>query len=72
MFRSPDSYGYLVATYNPSKVWTLNLSGVYTGSMLTQHMAGSGTPVSQRESDLPFYLASGTAPSGRARVILPS
>lgn len=45
MFRSPDSYGYLVATYNPSKVWTLNLSGVYTGSMLTQHMAGSGTPV---------------------------
>lgn len=45
MFRSPDSYGYLVATYNPVKALTLNLSGTYTGSMLTQHMAGSGTPV---------------------------
>lgn len=45
MFRSPDSYGYLVATYNPAKALTLNLSGTYTGSMLTQHMAGSGTPV---------------------------
>ena len=45
MFRSPDSYGYLVATYNPTKALTLNLSGTYTGSMLTQHMKGSGTPV---------------------------
>lgn len=45
MFRSPDSYGYLVATYNPTKALSLNLSGTYTGSMLTQHMAGSGTPV---------------------------
>lgn len=45
MFRSPDSYGYLIATYNPTKKLSLNLSGTYTGSMLTQHMAGSGTPV---------------------------
>ena len=45
MFRSPDSYGYLVASYVPLKALTLSLSGVYTGSMLTQHFAGSGTPV---------------------------
>lgn len=45
MFRSPDSYGYLVASYNPTKALSINLSGTYTGSMLTQHMAGSGTPV---------------------------
>lgn len=45
MFRSPDSYGYLVATYTPIKALSFNLSGTYTGSMLTQHFAGSGTPV---------------------------
>ena len=56
MFRSPDSYGYLVATYNPSKVWTLNLSGVYTGSMLTQHMAGSGTPVDVAVDTPPAFI----------------
>lgn len=45
MFRSPDSYGYLVASYHPVKTLGIHLSGIYTGSMLTQHFAGSGTPV---------------------------
>lgn len=45
MFRSPDSYGYLVASYSPVKALGIHLSGIYTGSMLTQHFAGSGTPV---------------------------
>lgn len=45
MFRSPDSYGYMVATYRPVKALGIHLSGIYTGSMLTQHFEGSGTPV---------------------------
>ncbi len=45
MFRSPDSYGYLVAAYYPVKALGIHLSGIYTGSMLTQHFAGSGTSV---------------------------
>lgn len=43
MFRSPDCYGYLVAWYSPFKNFDIYLSGTYTGPMLTQHMAGSGT-----------------------------
>ena len=37
MFRSPNHYGYLTASYNPLKQMTLALSGIYTGSMLVQH-----------------------------------
>ena len=45
MFRSPNCYGYLVACYSPFKNFDIDLSGTYTGPMLTQHMAGSGTDV---------------------------
>ena len=45
MFRSPDCYGYLVACYSPFKNFDIDISGTYTGPMLTQHMAGSGTDV---------------------------
>lgn len=37
MFRSPDTYGYLTFTYQPSKALTLALNGTYSGSMLMQH-----------------------------------
>ncbi|MGM9763992.1 MAG: TonB-dependent receptor domain-containing protein [Candidatus Cryptobacteroides sp.] len=45
MFRSPNCYGYLVACYSPFRNFDIDLSGTYTGPMLTQHMAGSGTDV---------------------------
>lgn len=45
LFRSPDCYGYMVASYSPLRNFDIDLSGTYTGSMLTQHMAGSGTKV---------------------------
>lgn len=45
MFRTPDTYGYFTATYNPVKPFQIALSGTYSGSMLVQHLAGSGTPV---------------------------
>jgi outer membrane receptor for ferrienterochelin and colicins len=37
MFRSPNHYGYMTATYNPLRQMTVALSGIYTGSMLVQH-----------------------------------
>lgn len=37
MFRSPDQYGYLTASYNPLKELTIALSGTYTGTMLLKH-----------------------------------
>ncbi|MFI3280242.1 MAG: TonB-dependent receptor [Rikenellaceae bacterium] len=40
MFRTPDTYGYFTATYNPSRNWTLALTGTYTGSMYVEHFAG--------------------------------
>jgi len=45
VFRSPNSYGYLLANYQPVKKLNLSINGTYTGSMLTTHMVGSGTSV---------------------------
>ena len=44
MFRSPDWYGYLTANFVPVQRFDISLSGTYTGEMLVQHAAGSGTP----------------------------
>ncbi len=40
MLRTPDVYGYFTATYNPTRNWTLALTGTYTGSMYVEHCAG--------------------------------
>jgi len=37
MFRAPDNYGYLSASYLPVKALTVSLNGIYTGSMMVQH-----------------------------------
>lgn len=42
MFRSPNTYGYFTASFTPLKGFTASFSGTYTGSMLVQHVAGSG------------------------------
>ena len=42
MFRTPDFYGYVTLNYSPIKRLTASLNGTYTGSMLVQHVAGSG------------------------------
>ncbi|MDX1905098.1 MAG: TonB-dependent receptor [Thermonemataceae bacterium] len=39
-FRTPDVYGFYALGWNVSKKLTVNLSGVYTGSMAVQHYAG--------------------------------
>ena len=40
-FRTPDEYGFYVLSWNATNSLRLNLSGVYTGSMIAQHYAGS-------------------------------
>lgn len=45
LFRTPDTYGYFTFSYFPTKPLQLALSGTYSGSMLVQHLEGSGTPV---------------------------
>ena len=45
MFRTPDLYGYVTLKYNPTKCLSASLSATYTGSMLVQHLQGSGTDV---------------------------
>ena len=45
IFRTPDTYGYLTLKYNPTKPLSLSISGTYTGSMLVQHLEGSGTDI---------------------------
>ncbi len=36
--RSPNLYGYFVATISPTKPFDISLSGTYTGSMIAPHM----------------------------------
>lgn len=45
MFRTPDLYGYLTGSYNITHHMQVALSGTYTGEMLVQHLAGSGTEI---------------------------
>ena len=45
MFRSPNTYGYFTATYNPFKNFSSSLTGTYTGKMIVQHFAGSGVDI---------------------------
>ena len=45
MFRTPDTYGYFTLMVKPAKRFDIDLSGNYTGQMLVQHYAGSGTDV---------------------------
>ena len=56
MFRSPDQYGYITATYQTAKKFNVSLSGTYTGSMLIQHFAGYVTEDIEKQSP-EFYDA---------------
>ena len=40
MLRTPDIYGYFTSNLTPVKSFSIALSGIYTGSMLTPHAAG--------------------------------
>lgn len=40
MFRSPDTYGFLMIYYSPAKRLDLSVTGTYTGKMILQHFAG--------------------------------
>ena len=55
MFRTPDMYGYFVSTFKLVKSFDISLSGTCTGSMLVQHMAGSGT-VEDRAVETPRFF----------------
>lgn len=47
MFRTPDTYGYVTAQITPTERLMAALTGTYSGRMLVQHMAGSGTPIDE-------------------------
>lgn len=68
VFRSPDSYGYLVANYSPIKKLNLSVSGTYTGSMLTPHMKGSGTPI-DRVTETPAFWDMGVKAGYELRIM---
>ncbi len=57
MFRTPDAYGYLTLSYSPITSLQLSLSGTYSGSMLVQHLAGSGVPVDEAVTTPSFFDA---------------
>lgn len=55
MFRTPNTYGYFTATLTPVRGFTAALSGTYTGRMLVQHMAGSGTSIDRAVTTPRFF-----------------
>lgn len=58
MFRTPDLYGYLTANWEITHKLKAAITGTYTGHMLVQHMAGSGTPVDVAVTTPNFFDAS--------------
>lgn len=63
MFRSPDTYGFLMIYYSPVKRLDLSLTGTYTGKMFIQHYSGyieaDREEVSKPFFDLNFKIAYG-------------
>ena len=55
MFRTPNTYGYLTAQLTPVRNLQAAITGTYTGKMLVQHMAGSGTPVDRAVTTPRFF-----------------
>lgn len=45
LFRTPDLYGYTTFNLEMTKAFRGTVTGTYTGPMLVQHIAGSGTPI---------------------------
>jgi outer membrane receptor for ferrienterochelin and colicins len=39
--RTPNQYGFAMATFTPTKQWNVNLNYVYTGKMKIAHFAGA-------------------------------
>lgn len=57
MFRTPDCYGYVTLSYNPLKALQIAVSGTYTGRMLVEHLAGSGTAIDRAHLTRRFFDA---------------
>lgn len=57
IFRTPDLYGYLTLNWDITKKLRASLTGTYTGSMLVQHMEGSGTPIDRAVETSDFFDA---------------
>jgi outer membrane receptor for ferrienterochelin and colicins len=55
MFRSPDLYGYLTSTFTWFDDFNISVSGTFTGPMIVQHFAGSGTAVDQAVTTPSFF-----------------
>ena len=55
MLRSPDTYGYCTFTLNPTKRLQFVANGVYTGSMLVPHFAGSNIDKDEIKKTENFY-----------------
>ncbi len=58
MFRTPDLYGYITANWEITHKLKASLSGTYTGHMIVQHLADSGTPVDEAVRTPNFFDAS--------------
>ena len=57
LFRTPDAYGFVRMEIMPVKKISASITGNYTGSMLVQHKAGSGTDIDMAVNTKQFFEA---------------
>lgn len=57
IFRTPDLYGYMTLNIDMTKSFRAAVSATYTGSMLVQHMEGSGTSIDHAVTTPSFFDA---------------
>lgn len=57
LFRTPDTYGYVRMEIMPVKRFSASITSNYTGSMLVQHKAGSGTDIDIAGNTKQFFEA---------------
>lgn len=57
--RTPNTYGYFMMDYHPTKLIEVTMNGTYTGSMLVPHAAISDQTV-DRDVDTPSFFELGT------------
>lgn len=58
MFRTPDVYGYFTANWEIIHSLRATINGTFTGPMMVQHLAGSGTEVDLAVKTRSFFDAS--------------
>jgi len=55
ILRTPDNYGYIVASWKPNHHWDFSINGTYTGGMLVPHLKNVDNEYTIIENSKDFF-----------------